>query len=371
MTRLHPRDERDVAEAIGAALARHEPLEILSGGTRRDQGAPVAAGTILDLSGLAGIIDYEPAELTLTARPGTPMTVIAQTLAGQGQCLAFEPGASPGATLGGALASGDSGSRRPFAGAARDHFLGFRAVSGRGEAFKAGGKVVKNVTGYDLPKLMAGSFGTLAVLTEVTVKVMPAPEATETLGLTVGDPGAGLDLARTIAQGPFEATGLAVAPDRPGGPWRVLVRLEGTAISVGARRAALIAAHGGESLDASPWAALGTGLDLAAAPILWRISVAPDRAPDLGRALPGALVFDWAGARIFWSGTDATDGGAALLARHLGTGHAVLIRAPRALRETRAHVRPAAPALAALNRRIKGQFDPGSVLNPGRLGDWT
>ena len=192
MMRLHPRDEKDVAEAIKAALSRNESFEIVAGGTRRALGRPIKTDAILDVSGIAGLVDYEPSELILTARPGTSITSILDLLAQHGQCLAFEPGLEAGATLGGALAVGDSGSRRPFAGAARDHFLGCTAISGRGEIFKAGGKVVKNVTGYDLPKLMAGSFGTLAVLSEVTIKVMPRPETTLTIAVEVKDLATGL-----------------------------------------------------------------------------------------------------------------------------------------------------------------------------------
>ena len=169
--RLHPRDAADVAAIVAGAV---RPLEPLGGGSKRQIGKPIAAD-ILDLSALDGIVTYEPAELVLTARAATPLATIERTLAAHAQRLAFEPpdlgrlfGGDWPQTIGGVLAANAAGSRRVAAGAARDHFLGFQAVAGSGESFKAGGKVVKNVTGYDLPKLLAGSWGTLAVLTEVT-----------------------------------------------------------------------------------------------------------------------------------------------------------------------------------------------------------
>src|SRR5690349_2951672 len=159
-----------------------EALEVVGTGTRRGLGRPVEAPHVLDVSALRGVLEYEPEELVLTALPGTPLEEIEALLAERKQCLAFEPPyLARGGTLGGAVSTGLSGPRRPKAGAVRDHVLGVTAVSGRGELFKAGGKVVKNVTGYDLPKLIAGSYGTLAVITELTIKVLPAQEDTRTL----------------------------------------------------------------------------------------------------------------------------------------------------------------------------------------------
>src|SRR5271166_3748570 len=192
MTRFAPVDLAELRDQIAGALAAEEPVELVAGGSKRGLGRPVQAAHILDLALLSGIRDYQPSELVLTASAGTPLGEIERALEEAGQMLAFEPpdwrallgsgeqdGAGP--TLGGVLACNLSGPRRIKAGAARDHFLGFRAVSGRSEVFKAGGKVVQNVTGYDLPKLMAGSYGTLAALEEVTVKVLPRPEAAATV----------------------------------------------------------------------------------------------------------------------------------------------------------------------------------------------
>jgi len=189
MTRFAPASLEELREAVATALAAEEPVEVIAGGSKRGLGRPLQTAHTLDLSLLSGIREYAASELVLTAGAGTPIDEIERALAEQGQMLAFEPpdwrgllgseAAEP--TLGGVLACNLSGPRRIKAGAARDHFLGFRAVSGRAEIFKAGGKVVKNVTGYDLCKLMAGSYGTLAALEEVTVKVLPRPEAVVTV----------------------------------------------------------------------------------------------------------------------------------------------------------------------------------------------
>ena len=189
----HARDAKDVEAAVQWALAQKKSLEIVGHGTKRALGRPAQVDATLDLSGLTGVTLYEPEELVLSARAGTPLAEIEDLLAAKAQQLAFEPmdygpllGGQPRqATIGGVLAANLSGPRRIKAGAARDHFLGFTAVSGRGETFKSGGRVVKNVTGYDLCKLMAGSWGTLAAMTDVTVKTLPRPE-TEATVLVLG-----------------------------------------------------------------------------------------------------------------------------------------------------------------------------------------
>src|SRR6266567_1465210 len=186
---LRPREPKQVEEAIAWALAQGETLELIGCGTKRTIGRAAQWDATLDLSGLAGITLYEPEELVLSAKAGTPLTEINALVAEQRQQLAFEPmdygpllGGELGAgTIGGAIAANLSGPRRIKTGAARDHFLGFSAVSGRGETFKSGGRVVKNVTGYDLCKLLAGSWGTLAAMTEVTIKVLPRPETEATV----------------------------------------------------------------------------------------------------------------------------------------------------------------------------------------------
>src|SRR6202040_142514 len=189
MTRFQPADINQLREAVGEALTAAEPVELIAGGSKRGLGRPMQAAHTLDLSRLSGIRDYAPSELVLTAGAATPLAEIERVLAEHRQMLAFEPPAWCGLlgadeaspTLGGVLACNLSGPRRITAGAARDHFLGFRGVSGRADIFKAGGKVVKNVTGYDLPKLMAGSYGTLTALEEGTVKLLPQAENVTTV----------------------------------------------------------------------------------------------------------------------------------------------------------------------------------------------
>jgi glycolate oxidase FAD binding subunit len=180
-----PQDASQVEEAIGWALGTKTPLDVMGRGTKRALGRPVTtAGAVLDLSALSGIAVYEPEELILTAQAATPLSEVQAALSAQGQMLAFEPwdpnpilGGTVGAgTLGGVIMAGLAGPRRIMVGAARDHLLGFKGVSGRGEPFKSGGRVVKNVTGFDLSKLLAGSFGTLAAVTEITCKVLPRPK---------------------------------------------------------------------------------------------------------------------------------------------------------------------------------------------------
>src|SRR5215831_16540256 len=217
MTRFVPADLTELRDQIAGALVAEEPVELVAGGSKRELGRPVQTAHQLDLTRLSGIRDYVPSELVLTAGARTPLSEIEPALEEAGQMLAFEPpdwrgllgsagqdGAGP--TLGGVLACNLSGPRRIKAGAARDHFLGFRAVSGRGEIFKAGGKVIKNVTGYDLPKLMAGSYGTLAALEEVTVKVLPRPEMVATLLLSEVYPAAAGHLMTAAVGSPHEVS---------------------------------------------------------------------------------------------------------------------------------------------------------------------
>ncbi len=222
---MTPGTPEEVLDAVAEALAEGTPLEILGAGTKRNYGRPAEAKRTLGLSRLAGITLYEPNELVMTARPGTPLAEIEANLDRNGQQLAFEPadygpllaGAvagkeTGGATIGGIFACDLSGPRRIAAGAARDHILGIKAVSGRAEAFKSGGRVVKNVTGYDMSKLLTGSFGTLAVMTEVTFKVLPAPDDSRTVVIPGLDDRAALGAMIKALGGPWEVTGAAHLP---------------------------------------------------------------------------------------------------------------------------------------------------------------
>jgi len=399
--RLKPRDVKDVEAAVQWALANGKAVEIIGNGSKRALGRPAQTDVTLDLSGLCGITLYEPEELVLSARAGTPLTDIEAQVAAKGQMLAFEPidlgpllgSGSARATIGGTLSANLAGPRRIKAGAARDHFLGFTAVSGRGETFKSGGRVVKNVTGYDLCKLMAGSWGTLAALTDVTVKVLPKPETEETLtilGLDASDAVAAMSAAMTS---PCEVSGAAHLPvgmarqllETAAEPVTAL-RLEGVEASLahrrhvlesglpGSPRTAVLGRADSAALwqkirDVTPFAPGGAD---AESPI-WRISTAPQRGAELGsmisREADADLIYDWAGGLIWAALAPAADGGAGIVRRAVAAcgGHATLIRAPAAIRASVDVFEPQDPALAALSRRVKDSFDPKGILNPGRM----
>ncbi|MGA8549982.1 MAG: FAD-binding protein [Stellaceae bacterium] len=406
MGHLSPTTLDELREAIAEALAAGEPVELVAGGSKRGLGRPLQVPRILDLSRLAGIRDYQPAELVLTAAAATPLAEVEAALAPAQQMLAFEPpdwrhllGSDGEPTLGGALACNLSGPRRIKSGAARDHFLGFRGVSGRGEVFKSGGKVVKNVTGYDLSKLLAGSYGTLAALEEMTVKVMPRPEHTATVVLCGLDaPAASAVMSRAL-NSPYEVSGAAYLPAgasiRSAGLTDVsgiaAFRLEGPAPSVGFRRERLLAEFAADCEravledDASIalWRAIRDAEPLADLPdrAVWRVSVAPGRGAALGKAIADAIdatwFADWGGG-LLWvavalSNGRAEDGGAGLIRAAIpgtdghGGGHATLIKAPAALRRSVPVFEPQPPALAALSARVKESFDPRHILNPGRM----
>jgi glycolate oxidase FAD binding subunit len=399
MPRFRPKDRRELASLLAWAAGEGEALEVIAGGTKRGLGRPVETPHVLDVASLTGIEAYEPEELVLTARPGTPLLEIERILAGAQQMLAFEPGdwapllGEPAGrqTLGGMLACNLAGPRRIKHGAARDHMLGFHAVSGRGEAFKAGGRVVKNVTGYDLSKLMAGSYGTLAVLTEVTIKVLPKPEATGTLVLWKLDDQRAVAAMTQALNSPHEVSGAAHVPSAsvpsvlPGASQgATLIRLEGPQPSVEARAAALrqeLRDFGAADVlvDVSavaPWRALADIKPFAAEPerSVWRLSVAPQSGPTVAaaitRALDARIVFDWGGGLLWCAVVEAAAKGGSEIVRGAAKsagGHATLIRASAELRSLIPVFEPQPAPLAALSRRIKESFDPRHILNPGRM----
>jgi glycolate oxidase FAD binding subunit len=399
MIEHQPCDAAQACEMILWAATERKSVEICAGRSKREFGRPVRAEALLDVSRLAGIVDYEPAELVLTARAATPLKEIEALLAENSQMLSFEPPDWRGLlgdpkkgepTLGGTLACNLSGARRVRAGAARDYFLGFAGVSGRGEIFKAGGKVVKNVTGYDLCKLMAGSFGTLALLTETTIKVMPRHEAACTLLLPgLSDKAAVVLLAQALNT-PHEVSAAAHLPapaaQRLGFAASALtaLRIEGPAPSIAFRAEALEKTFGGgPRLDAretsSFWRKIGevSALLPQGERVVWRLCPVPSAAPALTAAIrakfvSGDFFYDWAGGMV-WLSLDAAeagpDAGAAFLRAALkpSGGHATLIAASAQTRENTAVFEPEAPALAALTRRVKDGFDPHGALNPGRI----
>ncbi|MDC7789588.1 FAD-binding protein [Rhodoplanes sp. TEM] len=402
---LVPRDAAEVEEAVRWALGAGKTLEVTGRGSKRTLGRPAQTDATLDLSALAGVTLYEPRELVLSARAATPIAAIAALVAENGQELAFEPmdcsallgGPAREGTLGGVLATNLSGPRRIKAGAARDHFLGFSAVSGRGETFKAGGRVVKNVTGYDLSKLMAGSFGTLAAMTEVTIKTLPRAETEASVLLLGLAPEAAVPAMAAAMGSPFEVSGAAhlpagVAartgvPGLPDGKAVTALRLEGVGPSVAHRRdglLGLLAPHGtreclaveasrqlwGAIRDVTPFATRG---EPDADRPVWRISTAPSRGAELAAMIAGAdeaeVLLDWAGGLVWAAVAPSADAGAATVraaTAHCG-GHATLIRASAAVRAAVDVFEPQRGPLAVLTRRVKESFDPRGVLCPGRM----
>lgn len=396
MAILTPRDEADLVDIVRTARAEATPLEIVGRGTRRGLGRPVAAEDRVDLSALDGIVFHEPSELVLSARVGTSLSEITATLARAGQELAFEPvdhsalfGHPRGAgTIGGLVGVGWGGSRRLKVGAARDHLLGFEGVNGLGEAFKSGGRVMKNVTGFDLSKLVAGSFGTLAILTTVTLKVLPRAETEETLAILGLDDAEGLALLREASGSPQEVSCLAHLPAGLHGPFgetsATLLRLEGPAVSVASREADLVArwrTRGaieilGEDASRALWRDLGEAAPIAGGETqVWRISVAPSAGATLVATLEANRLpisghfWDWAGGLVWLAVEPAADAHASVIRRAVDAvgGHATLVRAGSEVRAAVAPFHPQPAALAALSARVKAAFDPDGLFNPGRM----
>ena len=395
MQRIQPESTQDMVDLVRSHAEARRPLAIEGSGSKSGLGRPVEAETLLSVRGLSGITSYQPDELVLTAWSGTPMREIWDALAEKRQHLAFEPAASAlhgsgneAGTLGGVLASNLSGPRRPSAGAARDHFLGFSAVNGLGEEFKAGGKVVKNVTGYDLPKLLAGSMGTLAVLLEVTVKVLPAPEKQRTVIVPVPDAVAGHRCLIAQLQEAFEIDGAALLPatvaarssvDLVRGATSALaaLRLTGSPVSVTDRCAALRAAIGltSEELHSARSQALWAEINEVSSLLptetaaLWRLSVPPASGERVAAQLGEGddWLMDWGGGRLWITRRNASVEDAAVVRRAVATagGHATLMRGPDALRRA-IDVFPMEAPLALL-KRTKAAFDPHGILNPCRM----
>jgi len=412
---LKPRDAAEVEHAVQWALGGGKTLELVGSGSKRAIGRAAQWDATLDLSALSGVTLYEPAELVLSAKAATPLAEIEGLVAASGQQLAFEPidygallGTAEGAgTIGGALAGNLSGPRRIKAGAARDHFLGVSAVSGRGETFKSGGRVVKNVTGYDLCKLLAGSWGTLAAMTDVTVKTLPRAETEETI-LVPGLDDAAAGKLMTAVMGSFaDASAAAHVPAvtaaripevATAGGAVTAFRLEGVAPSIAHRKSVLMqltaaftaagtlavgtgtlaAETVGEVSSRAFWRAVRDVTPFAAAgPAggrdVWRISTAPSNGAEIGCLLlaeaQAEVIYDWAGGLIWAALPAADDAGAPLVRAAVATagGHATLIRAPAAVRASVAVFAPEPAALAALTKRLRGSFDPRGVLNAGRM----
>jgi glycolate oxidase FAD binding subunit len=384
-----PTTEIEAAALIAEAAARRTPLAIEGNGTKATLGRPAQAEATLSAAALAGITLYEPAELVIGARAGTPLATIQAALAEKGQMLPFEPldyrpllGSAGEPTIGAVAALNLSGPRRISAGAARDSLIGVRFVNGRGEVVKSGGRVMKNVTGLDLVKLMAGSCGTLGFLTEVTFKLLPRPETSTTLILHGLDDARAVEALSAALGSPFDVSGAAHLPAGLDGPARTLLRLDGFEPSVRARAerlAELLRPFAGAELiegEAATdlWRRIRDVRPLleAHADAVWRISTAPSRGPAvaaaIARARPARWFYDWGGG-LLWLATDATDDAGARAVRTAldGAGHATLVRAPAEVRAAVPVFQPLAEPLMRLTAGIKASFDPAGVLNPGRM----
>lgn len=402
MAAFHPSDARQAAEIVAWAAAETQPLEIVAGGSKRALGRPLQTENVLNVSRLAGIVDYDPAELVLTARAATPLAEISAQLEAQQQMLAFEPpdwrgllGTGGEPTLGGTLACNLAGPRRVRAGSARDYLLGFSAINGWGDPWKAGGKVVKNVTGYDMCKLQAGAFGTLSVLAELTFKVMPKPQTACTLLLPALAADIAIPMMSKALNTPHEVSAVAHLPAaaaRQSGVAAVAeglgavtaLRLEGPGPSVAYRADAIESVLGrAVRLDAAEtaqlWAEIGAARPLLGASqrYVWRICPTPSAAAAVVGAVHARLAsaeafYDWAGGLVWLSlypGEAGPDAGERVVRGAVAQagGHATLVVAPEAVRATVPVFEPVTGALAALTARVKSGFDPRGILNPGRM----
>ncbi len=398
---MRPIDERELARVLAEAWTANTPLEVRGAGSKHAVGRPMQTAASISTQAMRGITLYEPTEMVMSARAGTPVAQIESELADRGQMLFFEPlelgpmlaNDAAGATIGGVFATNLSGARRVSAGAARDHLLGIRGVNGRGETFKSGGRVMKNVTGYDLCRGLAGSWGTLAVLSEVTFKVLPRPEDSATL-LFFGLPDEiAVEVLCSAMGSPFEVSGavhlqeaLAARLEHPAlrsqGKAVTALRLENFAKSVAYRKSRLteqLKAYGtiGELDHRNSEAFWGELRRLSVlvpneAPV-WRISTAPSAGPKVVAAISADMecraFYDWSGGLVWLEVLSTTDAGAADVRRVIAVhgGHATLVRAAPQVRGTVDVFQPLEAGPAKLSRKLKAAFDPGGILNPGRM----
>jgi glycolate oxidase FAD binding subunit len=396
-----PETEEELAALVVEAAETHTPLEIMGKGTKREVGLPVGAGAVMSTESMTGISLYEPSELVMVTKTGTPLAEVRAKLAENDQELPFEPvdlgpvlGYNAGeGTIGGIVATDIAGSRRILKGAARDHVLGIRAVNGRGEIVKSGGRVMKNVTGYDLGRTVAGSWGTLVIMTEVALKVLPAQRESRTI-LLFGLTDQTAIEALCIAMGtPFEVSGalhlhedlaermsdkdVACAEGAV-----TAVRVENFPASARYRtsrlRQALLAYNPGLELDNERSKAFWDDVRTlkmfqgTAAP-LWRVSTAPTKAAklvnNLSRKIDVKVAYDWSGGLLWMETPPLTDAGAVDIRRQLAEfgGHATLIRAEDATRGAIDVFHPLEPKHAILSAKLKHAFDPVGIFNPGRM----
>jgi glycolate oxidase FAD binding subunit len=400
---LRPAADWELKSMLAQLGEQAIPVEIVGAGTKRAIGHPMQTPAMITTASLRGITLYEPTELVMSARAGTPVSQIEVELASRGQMLPFEPldyglalASSAGLqTIGAVFATNNSGARRISVGSARDHLIGLRGVNGRAEIFKSGGRVMKNVTGYDVARGLTGSWGTLAVMTEVTFKVAPLPDdiatlvytglpedlAVELMSLAMSTP---YEVSSTVHLGPKHAARLRLATHPAGGQAISLtaLRIENFMKSVRYRKGRLMEALKayGQPVELDLEGSLafwGEMRRMAPVPfsddILWRVSTSPGKAADLvatlRRHMPVEATFDWSGGLVWIEIPDCADAGAADIRRAVAIagGHATLIRAREAVRREVEVFQPQAPALEKLSRGLKDVFDPQGLLNPGRM----
>lgn len=337
------------------AAANGRPLRIRGGGSKDFYGQALT-GELLDTRAWRGIVSYEPTELVVVARAGTPLAELEAALKEKGQCLPFEPPHfGPDATVGGMVAAGLSGPRRSAVGAVRDYVLGVKLIDGKGELLAFGGQVMKNVAGYDVPRLMAGSLGTLGLLTEVSLKVLPLPMAGMTLRFAMGE----AEALKKLNEWGGKPLPVAASVWHDGA---LTVRLAGAVAAVRAARATL---GGDEVADAGAfWQSVRehTHAFFAGDAPLWRLSVA-SVTPPLHSA--GPTLIEWGGA-LRWLRGDLDADALRDVAAGAG-GHATLFRGDAAAKAAVGAFQPLSPVLARIHRNLKQAFDPNAVFNPGRM----
>lgn len=348
-------------DTINAAIENKQPLRIRGGGSKDFYGNPQALqhSSILDTSTWQGIVDYEPSELVITARSGTPLAELEKLLHDHSQMLAFEPPHfSTAATLGGCVAAGLSGPRRAYTGAVRDYVLGTKLLDGQGSTLSFGGRVMKNVAGYDVSRLMTGAMGTLGVLLEISLKVLPKPAVERTLRFQASTPEAMTIMRRCTAE-PLPVSATCFHNDQ------LYVRLSGAESAVQTAHARL----GGDEIKDKDdfWESIRDHTHpffqegKSAEKSLWRLSIKPTTPP---LSLPGKQLIEWGGA-LRWFITDE-DIDAAVIRKHAADagGHATLFHGNKTAIPV---FHPLSPALLKIHRRLKQQFDPAGILNPQRL----